>query len=114
MKEYEYKSLYDDIIFKIRVGETAKENWDLIDTSSQNDLWFHVDDCPSCHVVLSIGNYKKNPHKTVLNYCANLCKEGSKEKNKRTTTVIYTLIKNVRKADKVGSVTTTNTTKIKI
>jgi predicted ribosome quality control (RQC) complex YloA/Tae2 family protein len=112
MKEYEFESLYG--LYKIRVGESAQENWDLIDDSAQNDVWFHVEGHPSCHVVLSVGNAKKIPHKSVLNYCANLCKDGSKMKNNKNATVIYTLIKNVKKADKPGSVTTTKTNKIKV
>lgn len=113
MKEYEYDSRHDDRIFRIHIGETAQENWDLIDDSSQNDIWFHVHGKPSCHVVLSIDDYKKIPHRTVLNYCATLCKEGSKLKTNKNITVIYTLIKNVKKSDKPGSVTTTKTNKIK-
>jgi len=114
MKEYEHISIHDNQTFKIRVGESAQENWELIENSSQNDVWFHVDNHPSCHIVLSVGNYKKTPHKSVLNHCAVLCKENSKVKDSREITIIYTLIKNVKKADKLGSVTTINTKKIKI
>jgi predicted ribosome quality control (RQC) complex YloA/Tae2 family protein len=113
MKEYEYNSRHDDKIFQIRIGESAQENWDLIDKSFQNDIWFHVHNQPSCHVVLTVDDYKKTPHKSVLNYCATLCKEGSKVKTNKNITVIYTLIKNVKKSGNPGSVTTTNTYKIK-
>lgn len=27
---------------EFRVGQNAKENFDLIDISSPNDLWFHI------------------------------------------------------------------------
>lgn len=107
MKEHQYESVQDDCIYNIKVGENAQENWDLISASEQNDIWFHVENNPSCHVVLSVGS--KKPHKSVINYCASLCKEGSKRKNSRTVNVIYTEIRNVRKADKPGSVTTRNT-----
>lgn len=114
MKEYEYISTYDDCTYKIRVGESAQENWNLISDSSQNDIWFHVKDHPSCHVVLKINEYKKSPHKSVINYCASLCKEGSKLKLNKNINIIYTNIKNVKKADEIGSVTTKNTKIIKI
>ena len=114
MKEYEHISMYDNKTFKIRIGESAQENWDLIDDSSQNDIWFHAEKNPSCHVVLSIGDYKKTPHKSVLNYCATLCKNNSKMKFMRNITIIHTQIKNVKKSDKPGSVITKNISKIKL
>jgi predicted ribosome quality control (RQC) complex YloA/Tae2 family protein len=114
MKEYEYESVHDDCKYKIKVGESAQENWDLIDASSQNDIWFHVEAHPSCHVVLIIDQKKKTPHKTVINYCGALCKEGSKLKDSKNVKIIYTNIKNVKKGDKTGSVTTKNTKELKI
>lgn len=114
MKAYEYESIHDQTTYTIRVGENAQENWNLIDDSSQNDIWFHVESHPSCHVVLSIGDHKQTPHKTVINYCAALCKEGSKFSNHKNIKIIYTEIKNVKKADTVGSVFTKNTKTVKM
>lgn len=114
MKYYEYESIHDDTQYKIRVGENAQENWDLIDDASQNDIWFHVSDHPSCHVVLSIDDNKTYPHKTVINHCASLCKEGSKVSNRKNIKIIYTEIKNVKKGDKTGSVSTKNTKIVKV
>ncbi|VBB17881.1 protein of unknown function DUF814 [Yasminevirus sp. GU-2018] len=114
MKDYEYESAQDECVYKIRVGESAQENWDLIDASNQNDVWFHVEGHPSCHVVLSLEDRKKKPHKSVINYCASLCKEGSKLKDSRNTVIIYTEIKNVKKADKPGAVYTKQTKTVKI
>lgn len=108
MKEYSYESVHDNCEYKIRVGENAQENWDLISESEQNDVWFHVENNPSCHVVLYVGDVKK-PHKSVINYCASLCKEGSKKKYSKKVNVIYTEIRNVKKTDKPGSVTIRNT-----
>ncbi len=113
MKTYEYQSEHDEVIYKIRVGDTAQENWDLINDSKQNDLWFHVENYPSCHVVLTVIN-SKYPHKSVINYCSALCKEGSKLNNNKNITIIYTEIKNVKKAEKIGSVITKNTKNVKI
>lgn len=110
MKEIEYESQYGT--YKIRIGENAIENWRLIDDSKQNDLWFHVENHPSCHVVLSCES-NNNIHKSVINHCAYLCKEGSKLKVNKSVKIIYTEIKNVKKADKIGSVTTKNTKHIK-
>jgi len=100
----------DDL--KIYVGESAQENWDLIDQSNQNDIWFHLDKHPSAHVVISIPKKVKKITKNTINYAATLCKDNSKLKYLKKVSVIYTEIKNVKKADKPGSVTTKNTTKI--
>jgi predicted ribosome quality control (RQC) complex YloA/Tae2 family protein len=114
MKEIFYESVHDECTYRIRAGETAQENWDLINDSSQNDVWFHVDGSPSCHVVVEVGDKKKGPHKSVINYCAQLCKEGSKLKANKNVKIIYTEIKNVKKSDKPGAVTTKCTKTVKI
>ena len=69
----------DNILFKI--GTNAQENWDLIDESDENDLWFHVNGLPSCHVVASIHNsenYNRNEIAYVAKQVAILCKQHSK------------------------------------
>jgi hypothetical protein len=33
-------------IILYKIGTNAQENWDLIDESDENDLWFHVDGLP--------------------------------------------------------------------
>lgn len=105
MKENKYEYVHDDYKYSILTWESAQDNWDLIQASEQNDVWFfHVKNNPSCHVVL-IVNPKRLPHKSVINFCATLCKEGSKWKENDNVTIIYTEIKNVKKGDKVGSVT---------
>jgi len=96
--------------FEIHIGKSAEENWKLIDDSSENDIWFHLDDLPSSHVVLKTNDIKiKEFNKATLIKCASLCKENSKVSGQKNIPVIYTLIKNVKKADTIGSVTTTST-----
>lgn len=102
---------HDEIEYSIKVGENAQDNWDIIASSKQNDLWFHISKFPSCHVVLEVSG-KKSPHRSAINRCAIICKERSKTPNK--VDVIYTEIKNVKKADKVGSVYTKKTRIIKL
>lgn len=116
MKILEYESLHDECAYTVKAGQSAQENWDLIESSEQNDIWFHVEGEPSCHVVLTVGERKKKPHKSVINFCAALCKEGSKVKFNKNVKIIYTEIKNVKikKTDNPGTVTTTNTKSTKI
>ncbi len=116
MKELAFES--NDVQYKIRAGENAQENWDLIDSSAQNDLWFHVKSHPSCHVVVSLENAKnisiKKIDPQVIRYCGSICKAGSKLKHFGSVTIMYTYIKNVKKAEEIGSVTTTSSKTINV
>lgn len=93
----------------INIGSNAKDNWDMIDNAKQNDIWFHLEDHPSAHVILVVPTETtkiKDVSKMTLKHCANFCKKN--KENKDELSVIYTEIKNVTKADKEGSVHTTN------
>ena len=117
MKEYEYECPITNNIYAIKVGEIAQDNWDIITEADSSDIWFHVDKFPSCHVILDAESIPlKKIHKSVIRYCAYLCKEGSKQKNARTTSIIYTEVKNVsiNKKGGVGSVFSRKTQQIKI
>jgi len=98
----------DGNIYTITIGTDSQDNWDIIDQSKQNDIWFHVNGHPSAHVIISTKG-KKKIHKSVINYAAWLCKENSKRKYAKKQKIIYTYIKNIKKADKTGSVHTANT-----
>jgi predicted ribosome quality control (RQC) complex YloA/Tae2 family protein len=110
--------VFDNLIneeLEIIMGKSADENWKIIDDSNENDIWFHLDDFPSCHVILKTkGKDLKELNKQTFIHCASICKENSKYCNMKNISVIYTKIKNVKKADTVGSVTTTSTKKLKI
>ena len=82
----------------IKIGENAKDNWDILDNSLQNDIWMHLDNFSSPYVIIN----NSNPHKSVLNYAASLCKYHSKYSNLKKVKVIYTLVKNVKKGNKEG------------
>lgn len=103
---------YHDSIFIVLVGKNAQENWNIIEKSSQNDIWFHLgSELPSPHVVLQVPDNTKIP-KMIILQCANICKLNSKYCNIKKVPIIYTQIKNIRKADKIGSVYTNKTTTI--
>jgi len=96
----------------INIGCDAKDNWDMIDKAKQNDIWFHLQNHSSAHVILVMPTEStkiKDVSKMTLIHCANFCKKNKINKeNKNDLSVIYTEIKNVTKADKEGSVHTTN------
>lgn len=91
------------------IGENAEDNWACIDQADQNDIWFHLADHPSAHVILRLPDRLtvKKISKQTLIHCAVVCKSHSKFANvKNKMKVIYTEVKNVTKADKPGSVYT--------
>lgn len=90
-------------VYTIRRGVSAQDNWDLIDDSLPDDIWFHLDDHPSPHVVIKKEHSMQIPYRCI-NKAAQICKEYSKLTNSRRVKVIYTQIKYVKKADTVGAV----------
>ena len=103
----EYTDHNTNLIYTITIGQNAQNNWDIIKQASQNDIWLHIANLPSCHVIIQSPEKKnlKIPKK-VINYAAGKCKEHSKFKNVKNLKCIYTTIKNVKinKLAKIGSV----------
>lgn len=89
------------------IGQNAAENFDIIDASNPNDLWFHIHDCASCHVVanihLFVGIDRKQLTK-VVKQGALLCKQYSKHKSTKNIHVMFSKIENVTKTSKIGMV----------
>lgn len=95
-----------------RIGVSAQDNFDLIDDSSPQDIWFHVEGLPSCHVVAVIPENEKLDKKKIralVNQGAVICKKHSKYASYKNLPIIYTKIENVQKTGTIGSVLTTNT-----
>lgn len=116
---------FQDCEYIIKIGQNQDENWDLISSSKQEDIWFHLgDDMASPHVILEMPKQDKNKstkvgeknkiHPAIIFKCSVLCKENSKFKNQKLVSVIYTEIKNVTKAERVGSVYTKKTKQLKV
>ncbi len=105
-----------DITFII--GQNAAENFQIIDDSQSDDLWFHVSEFPSCHVVAKINDIMDNINRKDMKYVvkqgAVLCKQYSKYKSVKNLDIIYTEISNVQKTSIIGSVITSNTKNITI
>ena len=92
------------------IGKSKEENWQIIDDSEATDIWFHVSNEASCHVVLKTTVKLGDIPKQVIKRCAYLCKINSKAKtSKSKVPVVYTQIKNVEKGDHVGQVYTSST-----
>jgi predicted ribosome quality control (RQC) complex YloA/Tae2 family protein len=104
--------LYNNIEYTIYVGQNKTENWELIDAAEQRDIWFHIENMASCHVVLqNVEKVKlRDIPKQVIKRCAYLCKINSSVlvKTMSKCNVIYTPISEVVKTDIVGQVSVTN------
>ena len=109
IEEYYFKN----VLYIIKIGKNKEENWKIIQESEDNDFWFHLNDYPSCHVIITSNGNKKLDNK-VLKRGAVLCKQYSKYSNFKNLEIIYTKIKNIKLSDEVGSVITKNTKIIKI
>jgi predicted ribosome quality control (RQC) complex YloA/Tae2 family protein len=90
----------------ISIGCSAQDNWDIIDAAGQHDYWFHLQDNPSCHVILHVPSKKTEIDKQTLIHCAMLCKQNSKYANQKNVKIIYTQRRNISKGDAIGSVHT--------
>lgn len=95
------------INYTIKIGQNAKENWNLIDNSEPFDLWFHLDNYPSSHVIIA-QDISSDPDifypNQILVLAANYCKTYSKQKNSLKVKIVYTQIKNLTKGKEIGSV----------
>jgi predicted ribosome quality control (RQC) complex YloA/Tae2 family protein len=92
---------------EFQVGQNAKENFELIDISNPNDLWFHINQQASCHVVATLPQdniIDKRILKKIAIQGAVICKHYSRHKSESAISVMYTPIKNVKKGGNMGSV----------
>ena len=87
----------NDVDYKI--GQNAQENWDLLNLN-ENYTWLHLKSFPSCHVIIE----NEDINDADLLEGAYLCLQNTKYRNLKNIKVNYTLIKNIKKADKIGAV----------
>lgn len=100
----------EKIVFHI--GQNAKDNFQIIDNSEPDDIWFHIKDISSCHIVAQISKYYDTESmQTIIELGSALCKQNTRKLNslKSRVDVIYTEIKNVKKTKTLGQVETKNT-----
>ena len=98
-----------DIEFKI--GQNARDNFDVIHSDDPFDIWFHVDDNSSSHVVASIPQdieFDKKQLMYIIKQGAILCKQHSRYKSQKKIPIVYTTIQHVTPTNIPGSVTIEN------
>lgn len=101
------------------IGKTAADNFDVIDMGSPTDIWFHIEQLSSSHVVMILPELKHKMnskiYNTILKRGALLCKQNTKKSvSMQNVNITYTQLKNVLKTTRAGSVITQNTKTISI
>tara|TARA_Y100000389_G_scaffold205145_2_gene264099 strand:+ start:28786 stop:29109 length:324 start_codon:yes stop_codon:yes gene_type:complete len=85
---------------RIWIGQNDLDNWNIIDNSKPDSIWFHLKSFPSPHVIIQNPEYSKEE----ISEAANLCKKYSKFKNLKNLKISYCKISNIKKSEKIGSV----------
>lgn len=99
------------------IGTNAQDNFDIIDESDEDDMWFHLSDYSSCHVIAKMPQdikLDKKQHLQIIKQGALICKQNSKYKSEQDLDVIYTNISNVTKSNIIGQVEALNVKHITI
>jgi predicted ribosome quality control (RQC) complex YloA/Tae2 family protein len=85
------------------IGTSAKVNFNIIDVSDPNDLWFHARDYSSCHVIAEMPIGVDNTD--IIKIGSELCiKHTNKLKSKNKIYIIYDHIRNIKKTKNIGEV----------
>ena len=83
------------------IGKNAYGNDEILEICKNNDIWFHVKDKSSSHVIASITDISDKINDIILQKIiekgALLCKEHSKYKNDNNLEIIYTNLINIEK-----------------
>ena len=98
--------------YVIHLGKTAKENWELLDSSNPHHYFFHLSSFPSGYVILE-HDFEKVPEQIIIE-CAEICKDGTKYRNLKNLKVDYCQCSNVMKGDIVGEAIFKSNRKVKV
>lgn len=123
--------LFDGVEYEIKIGKCREENDALVRSSLPTDMWFHLANVPSCHVVVTSADnrelskelpkvlkelpkvtahgadnrqFLKELPKQVIKRCACLCIAHSKPTSKKNIPVSYTPIANLINTSVLGQV----------
>ncbi len=103
-------------VFTYKIGQNQSDHFNMIDSSGQNDVWFHANGESSCHVICSVPpEIKKEELRYLIKQGALLCKQNTnKLKSQKNVEIIYAKIKDVTKTNIAGTVNVVNSKMIKI
>jgi predicted ribosome quality control (RQC) complex YloA/Tae2 family protein len=91
---------YNAITYK--VGQSAEENWSLVQHADKSHYWVHLDGKPSCHVIIEMDM----PIEAELQYAGQLClAQTYKDKPAPAKCVfVSTPVRNLKLGSKPGEV----------
>ena len=87
--------------FVCRLGQSAKENWSLLDNAREHHIFLHLRSFPSGYVIIE---YEKDHTSFMIYTAAEICKDNSKYKSLRDVKVDWCKCGNLEKTDKIGEV----------
>lgn len=100
---------------QFNIGQNAQDNFDIIDRSNSHDVWFHIHNFPSAHIIAMIPDeIDKKQMKYIIKQGAILSKQHSKIASQKKISIIYTPVHNIIKLQPVGTVGFIDQTKTKI
>ena len=92
-----------------KIGSNAFNNFEIIDQAKPSDIWFHVAEYSSPHVIAEIpDDIKKKEIKYIIKRGAVICKQFSKYSNQKNLEITYTEISNISKTNIIGTVNVLN------
>lgn len=99
------------IDIEYKVGKNAGDNIDIINSAKHGDIWFHVDEHSSSHVIASMPTniaFDKKQTMYIIKQGAILCKQHSKYKSMKKVNILYTDVQNVIPTNILGCVNIQN------
>ncbi len=93
------------------IGSNAQDNINIIKQAESTDIWFHVADYPSAHVIARISHLNKLDKKSIQSIVtqgAVLCKQVSKYASEKNLGITWAYISNVKPTDILGTVSITH------
>ena len=97
--------------YTIVIGGNAQENDELVKGSAPNDIWLHLENMSSAHIVIRTDD--KEVPKRVINMAASLYSQYCPKKVMGRYNVIWTEIKNVKSTKTKGCVVPSKTRRIR-
>lgn len=94
-------------------GSNAQNNFDIISQSESSDIWFHIADYPSAHVIARLSLYPnleqidrsdKKLMSLIIKQGAVLCKQISKYNSIKNVSITYAQISNIKLTETLGTV----------
>ena len=94
-----------NITVQFYVGKNASQNSDIVKMANDEDLWFHVEGHPSCHVIAIMpSDVDRKKIRYIVKQGAVLCKQHSKFSSNRQVGIVYAYIKDVTPTNTAGLV----------